>query len=179
MNIHPLFVHFPIALLVVYSVLELGTYVWPKLRWQSWLFPVRAFLLFTGALGTFAALVTGGVAEDLVRHTNQYAYIIGVHSTFAAVTTILYLILAAAYLVRIFDRNGWGDRIAGTNNFLIRIWNFKKRFWNVILDSWLLPLIALLALVGMFVTGALGAAIVYGPSADPFVSFVYHFFWVQ
>ena len=38
---------------------------------------------------------------------------------------------------------------------------------------------ALLALVGMTVTGALGAAIVYGPTADPFVTFIYHLFWAQ
>ena len=179
MNIHPLFVHFPIGLLVVYSVLEIIAYAWPSIKRQSWIFPVKAFLLFAGALGAFAALFTGGIAKDLIRHTSNYTYVIKVHSTFAAVTTILYVILAMAYLVRIFDRNGWGNRIVGTNKFLASVWNFKKRFWYLILDTWLLPLIALLALIGMFVTGALGAAIVYGPNADPFVSFVYHLFWVQ
>jgi uncharacterized membrane protein len=179
MNIHPFFVHFPIALLAVYSVLELSASVWPALRRRPWLFAVRAFLLFAGSIGALAALATGGIAEDLIRHTSNYAYIIKVHSTFAAVTTILYLILVAAYLVRIFDVKGWGDRIVGTNRFFMWSWNFKKRFWYSILDSWLLPFIALLALIGIIVTGALGAAIVYGPNIDPIVSFIYHLFWVQ
>jgi uncharacterized membrane protein len=179
MNIHPLFVHFPIGLLVVYSVFELGAYVWPTLRRQSWLFPVKAFLLLVGALGAFVALFTGGVAEDIIRHTSAYAYVIKIHSTFAAVTTIFYLILAAAYLVRIFDRNGWGNRMVGMSNPFMRIWSFKKYVAHLILDTWLLPVLALLALIGMIITGALGAAIVYGPNADPFVTFIYHLFWAQ
>lgn len=179
MNIHPLFVHFPIGLLVVYSVLEIIAYAWPSIRRQEWLFPVKAFLLFTGALGAFAALFTGGIAEDFIRHTSNYAYIIKVHSTFAAVTTILYIILAGAYLVRIFDKNGWGNRMVGMSNPFMRIWNVKKYVAHLILDTWFLPVLALLALIGMTVTGALGAAIVYGPNADPFVSFIYHLFWAQ
>jgi uncharacterized membrane protein len=179
MNIHPLFVHFPIGLLVVYSVLEIIAYAWPSIRRQVWLFPVNTFLLFVGAVGAFVALFTGGIAEDIIRHTSNYAYIIKVHSTFAAVTTILYIILAGAYLVRVFDRNGWGNRMAGLSSPFMRIWSFKKYLAHLILDTWALPVLALLALIGMTVTGALGAAIVYGPNADPFVTFIYHLFWAQ
>ena len=179
MNIHPLFVHFPIGLLAVYSILELATGVSSCIRKQAWLFSVKAFLLFVGALGAFAALFTGGLAEDLIRHTNPNAFILKVHAPAAGITTALYLVLCAAYLVRIFDTKGWGDRIVGTNRFLGSLWSLKKRFWYTILNSWLLPLIALLAFVGLTVTGALGAAIVYGPNADPLVAFVYHLFWVQ
>lgn len=179
MNIHPLFVHFPIGLLVVYSVLEIGGYFFPRLRRQSWFFSVNAFLLFSGVLAAFVALVSGGVAEDIIRDTNPNAFILEAHSPIAGVTTFLYLVLAAAYLVRIFDRNGWGARIAGMNRFFAWSWNIKRSFWSFFLDSWLVPLVALLALIGMTVTGALGAAIVYGPNADPFVSFIYHLFWTQ
>lgn len=179
MNIHPLLVHFPIGLLVVYSVLEIDAYLWPTLRRQSWLFGVKTFLLFTGVFSAFAALVSGGVAEELLGEGDSRSYIIQVHDLFANATTILYLVLAAAYLVRIFEMNGWGDRIVGTNSFLNSMWNFKKRFWHIISDTWLLPALALLALIGMFITGALGAAIVYGPNADPFVTFVYRLFWLQ
>lgn len=179
MNIHPLFVHFPIGLLVAYSVLEIGAGLWPMLRRQTWVFPVKCFLLFVGAVGAVAALVTGGAAEDLIRQTNPRAFILDVHSPVAVATTLLYLILSAAYLVRIFDIQGWGNRIAGMNKVFAWSWNLKKRFWHYVLDTWLLPVLALIALVGMFVTGALGAAIVYGPDADPFVYFIYHLFWAQ
>jgi len=180
MNIHPLFVHFPIGMLVVYSVLEIGAYFLPALRRQSWLFPVKTFLLLVGVLAAFAALVTGGITEGILKEeADPNFFMVETHSSFAAATTILYIILAGAYLIRVFDQNGWGDRIAGTNNLLIRLWNWKKKGAHVVLDTWLLPVLALVALVGMFVTGALGAAIVYGPDEDPFITFVYHLFWAE
>lgn len=179
MNIHPLFVHFPIALFVIYSLLEVATALWPTLRRQSWLFSVKAFLLFSGIVCAFIALFTGGLAEDLVRNSNPRAFIIEVHAPFAGATSLLYIIIAAAYLVRIFDERGWGERIAGNSHLLMSLWNFKKRFWYGILNSWLLPVLALAGLIGITVTSALGAAIVYGPQIDPFVSFIYHLFWAQ
>lgn len=179
-NIHPLLVHFPIALLVTYSVLELGAYLLPALRRQAWVSPVKTFLLFAGVLAAFVALVTGGMAEEIIEEAGRgrVSPIVETHSSFATATTLLYLILAAAYLVRIFDEKGWRARIVGTNNFLAQIWNFKKRFWYAVLNTPLLPLLALLALVSITITGALGAAIVYGPNVDPFVSLIYHLFWI-
>lgn len=176
MNIHPLFVHFPIGLLAVYSLLELGAYAFPVVRRQAWAFPVKAFLLFTGVLAAFAALGTGGMAEELIEGLVPNDFILEVHEPFAAATTLVYLVLAAAYLTRICDQKGWSDRIFGTNPFLLRVLSFRRYLTHLVLDTWLLPL---LALVGMTVTGALGAAIVYGPNADPLVSFIYHLFWAQ
>lgn len=135
MNIHPLFVHFPIGLLVVYSILEIGAYLLSVLRRQSWLLPVKTFLLFVGAMSSFAAIVTGSMEEDVVEATNPHAFILGAHAPFAIVTTIIYIALAAVYIVRIFDEKGWGDMIVGNNNSLIRVWNAKKYIAHIVLDT--------------------------------------------
>jgi uncharacterized membrane protein len=172
MNIHPLFVHFPIALLALYSVLELSVGFIPALSRQTWILPVKAFLLFTGVLAAFAALVTGGIAEELIEGSVSDS-LIETHSLFAGATTVLYLALAVMYLIRVFDRKGWGNYIAGMNSPFIRIWSIKRYLAHLVLDTWFLPVLSLLALMGMVVTGALGAAIVYGPDVDPFVSFIY------
>jgi len=177
MNIHPLFVHFPIGLLVAYSVLEIGAYFLPALRRQTWLFPVKTFLLIVGVLAALATLVTGAMAEENFTEGDPQYRIIGVHAPFAIATTVLYFLLAGAYIVRVFDVKGWGNRMVGMVNPFIRIWNFKKYVAYLILDTWLLPALALLALIGITVTGALGAAIVYGPNVDPFVTFIYRLFW--
>jgi uncharacterized membrane protein len=179
MNIHPLFVHFPIALLVVYSFLEIGAYFLPALRRQTWVFGVKVFLLIAGALSALLALATGGMAEDLIQNTNQYAFVLEVHAPFAATTTVVYLVLLAAYLVRWLDISGLGDRNVGTNSLFARIWSFKKSVTHIVLDTWLLPFLALLGFALLTITGGLGAAIVYGPNIDPLVSFVYHLFWAQ
>jgi len=174
MNIHPLVVHFPIALLAIYSLLEIVAYFSWKLRQQPWLGGVKLFLLLVGSLSAFAALVTGGMAEDFAREASRYAAVIEIHAPVAGVTTLLYLILAAAYTVRIFDERGWSARIVGQSVFLRSILRFKQWAAHLILDTWLLPVLVLVALAGLMVTGALGTVIVYGPSADPFVSFIYH-----
>lgn len=178
MNIHPLFVHFPIALLIMYSILELASWGSRFVRRQAWVVPTKAFLLFTGVLAGFATLVTGEMAEEIVGRGAR-SYIIEVHAPFAGMTIVLYLVLAVAYLVRIFDRHGWAERIVGHSQLRNRLWGIKKWLAHMVLDVGLLPLIVLLALCGMTVTGALGASIVYGPHVDPFVSFIYHLFWAQ
>ena len=178
MNIHPLFVHFPIALLTVYSALEIIAYAWPSIRRRSWLFPVNAFLLFVGVLAAFAALITGNLAQGYVADGPR-AFILEVHSPFALATTLVYLLLAAAYLIRLFEREGWWDHMASSYALLGWIWRVKKSIAHIVLDTGLLSLLALLGLIGMSVTGALGAAMVYGSDVDPFVTFVYRLFWAN
>lgn len=179
MNIHGLVVQYPIALLSLYSILELISYAHPGLRRHRPLFTVLATLLFFGALGALAALLTGGFAEDTVSALDARAYILSVHDLFAWTTTVLYLILAGAYLMRVFDHHGWGNYIKGLARPFIRIWNIKKYLTHLILDTPLLPILVLLGFVSLFITNALGAAITYGPNVDPFVSLVYHLFWAQ
>ena len=177
MNIHPLFIHFPIGLLIAYSLLEIVAYVSSHVRRAPWVFYTKAFMLFAGGLTALVTIVTGGIAEDIVRSTNPRAFIIDTHEPFAWATTLVYFILAGAYLVRILDKNNWVHRNFGRRTFLMRWWGLKKFVAHLILDTWLLPLLALAGITGITITGALGAALVYGPSVDPIVSFIYSLFW--
>ncbi|MFZ1075111.1 MAG: DUF2231 domain-containing protein [Minisyncoccia bacterium] len=176
MNIHPLFVHFPIAVFALYSILEIVAGFWPALRRQSWVFPVNAFLLFSGFVSALLALVTGGIAKGLVTGIPT-AFILKVHVPFAVATTFIYFVIGAAYLVRILDNNGWAVRVIGQNKLMNASWRLKKKVTHLTLDKGWLPALALLGLVGVIVTAALGTAIVYGPTLNPFVTFVYTLFW--
>lgn len=63
MNIHPAFVHFPIALLTLYCIIEmlpLARY-FPSISWTA----IRAFLLYVGTLGALVTAVTGLMAEEV------------------------------------------------------------------------------------------------------------------
>ena len=53
-NIHPLFVHFPIAFLFIYSLIKIvPVKKWlPKVSWKD----IERVLLVVGVLGAFAAL---------------------------------------------------------------------------------------------------------------------------
>lgn len=162
MNIHPLFVHFPIALLTVYALAEM---LWfEKIKNQAWWWNVKALLLGVGTLGGFAALQTGEIAEE-IRGGSQ---LIETHSTYAAATVWIFGILALMYVIAGI-RMYFGSYVqAGVSG---RIFTFFSTIERVVVR--IAPLLACVGLVTLMITGALGGAIVYGPDTDPVVSFIY------
>lgn len=166
MNIHPLFVHFPIGLLATYSVLEVVGWVIPWLRRQSWFLGMKTVMLTLGTVAAFVAIITGGMAEDVVRASgNPRAFIIDTHEPFAMSTTITYSMLALVYLFTLF-----GEKLRTAQSFLGTAARVSAK---VVGSPWII-VIALLGLTLITITGALGAALVYGPSIDPFVQFIYN-----
>ena len=178
MNIHPLFVHFPIALLVVYALMELT----PRrfVRALSWWEDAKFFLLTLGILAVFPTLATGDMASDIVRGMVPPA-LVETHESLALITTLIFVLLWAPRVVRLFMRTGWGDMMVqkwwGSNALFAGIWRIKQRAAGFIMDTPLRPLLALAGLISITITGGLGAAIVYGPNVDPFVTVIYHLFF--
>jgi uncharacterized membrane protein len=164
MNIHPIFVHFPIALLSVYALLEL---VRSKRIMQSreWLYIKSAFL-FLGSLGTGLALFTGDFGKHL--YPAQRA-IINVHENFADATTIIFGIVTLIYLVAVIDAL-WGDLLR-TSKYASS-WNsivaFDRRFFS----GFVVVPLAVIGFCLLCITGALGGSIVYGANADFFTHIV-------
>ena len=172
MNIHPIFVHFPIALLTVYALLEC---VWSaKLRASDSLFWSKFTLLTTGFLGACAALLTGDGAEHAVGHS----VLVEMHSTFGAVTTWVFAVILAVYLVRLYQRypNTRLQTWIMKHSFVMKIYTIKCTVAEFIFKTPLIYILALIGLICVTITGALGGAIVYGPDADPIVHFIYHLF---
>lgn len=165
MNIHPIFVHFPIALLTIYALFEI--FAWKKLQALSWWIYVKATMLFVGVLSSFAALNTGEMAEDIVGESR----LVEMHASFATASTWLFVALSIVYLVRFILESSYIINFPKLQNLLNGIQNYINTF------SFLIPAIACIGLVLITITGALGGAIVYGPDVDPVVSFVYHLFF--
>lgn len=162
MNIHPLFVHFPIALLTVYALMEIIWY--KKLTTQDWWWKLKAMLLVLGTIGGFLALQTGELAEEL-RGNNS---VIEIHSTYATITVWIFSIILFSYIVTFIEQHlfsavqpGWQKT---TFTFAQRISFFVKK---------IAPLLAGVGLITLIITGAIGGALVYGPDADPVVHFIY------
>lgn len=168
LNVHPIFVHFPIALLTVYSVFEFIRH--GKLNSRSEWFWVKAILLILGTLGAFVAVGTGSIAAEYHRDVRTLVH---AHENFAQLTTFLYSVLSLNYLILILEQFLRG-RILSKG--FQKIWSWILKLRSVIFKAWVIVILTIAALVCLLTTGALGGAIVYGPDADPFISVVYKIF---
>ena len=87
-NIHPLFVHFPIAFLLLYSLIRILPFerLIPSLSWRH----IQQVLLLAGILGAFLSNTTGEIAEHLVRPEEA---LVEMHAFFALASTWIYGLL--------------------------------------------------------------------------------------
>lgn len=174
MNIHPLFVHFPLALLTLYALMVLMPIKFTS-RF-SWWAGASSMLSIVGWLMTLPTAATGGIAEEMVKAKVDPA-LIEMHSSFAGGIIITFFFFFSANVVRAAKAQGWGDRIAARSPLLLKIWGMKQKGAHIVLDTFLGKILAAFGLVMIFITGALGGAIVYGPDFDPMMHSVYKLFF--
>lgn len=157
-NIHPLLVHFPIAFLLLYSVLRVLPFGrwFPRAAWGQ----VRLVVLAAGVLGALAATATGETAEHISRPARS---IVEAHALFASVSDWLYGLLLAGELLallRPYLAKVCPPRAAPALRALAFIEGILAgRLGGTVL--------ALLGAAAIAVTGLLGGVMVYGLSADP------------
>ncbi|MBI3671525.1 hypothetical protein HY249_01890 [Candidatus Azambacteria bacterium] len=168
--IHPLFVHFPIAMLVVYSLFELFRF--EAAAKQPYWFYIKASLVISGTFLAYLTLATGDQAERFINETGTefQKSLVNTHAIFAGSATAIFSLIAFSYSIE------WLLKEPKASEFL------NKRFLNIFLISskiiskpYILITLALVGTTAITVAGALGAAMVYGPHIDIFVSFIYSF----
>jgi uncharacterized membrane protein len=160
-NLHPIIVHFPIALLFLYSVIK----ILPLSRWfpaVAWKHIERALLVF-GVLGAFASLTTGEAAEEIARPNWQ---LVETHATFATLATWLYGALLVGEVLSLLNPILLPKL---SSSVLKKTLSFVE---GILCDRLYSRIIALLALLAISLTGLLGGVMVYGTSADPFAASV-------
>jgi uncharacterized membrane protein len=164
MNVHPILVHFPIALLTVYALVELLRV--PRLMKKTYLFYVKASFLLVGSAGSLGAYLSGNAIEDMFRSSPSINRLVHIHSRWAIATVLIFGILAFCYAV------GWLEKELETRGASARMVGAASRLRALVLDTPLAAILALVGLVCVTVTGALGGAIVYGSDIDPVVKFI-------
>lgn len=173
MNIHPLMIHFPIGLLATYSVLEFIRY--KKVLAQPYWFYVKATLVILGAISAQAAVVFGSMIENMFLSIPEKNAIVPVHEIWAMVTTVIFTFLAICYLIT-WIRSGDGEGSFGSNSVRGKLWNTLSATSKLVAGTTVSLVFAIMGLISITITGALGGAMVHGIGFDPFITFVYHLF---
>jgi uncharacterized membrane protein len=176
MNLHPIFVHFPVALLTIYALMELVRF--KKVMTQPYWFYLKAVFLMLGGLGALAALYTGGMARSAVRQgdfvvaVSNFRQVLAMHENFAHLSVAVFGILAASYLFLWLQRENFS--VFAEKIKLGGLWKLLVKFAHFFVETRLVIFMALAGLICITITGGLGGVMVYGPTADPFFGMIYH-----
>jgi uncharacterized membrane protein len=87
-NIHPLVVHFPIALLSTYAFLEI-------IRFRH--FETKAVLLLLGTVASYAAIGAGLMAKTFF-HDEATLHLINTHELLGIITSTIFTIISIVYI---------------------------------------------------------------------------------
>lgn len=120
---------------------------------------IKAFLIIFGTVTAIPTLLTGEVAEHRYLGDNNpeiffqsdLGKLIEAHGTAATVSVIIFSVLALMYLLSYIEKT-------------------KK----VYATTYVRVILALVGLMSVTITGALGGAISHGPDTDPVVTYVYN-----
>jgi uncharacterized membrane protein len=89
-NIHPLLVHFPIAFLVAFFVLDLTASVLKKPQWRE----AASYFLYFGAIGALFTVIAGFMAAYSVTHSETVHHIMLRHQHFGLSVLTLSVVLS-------------------------------------------------------------------------------------
>ncbi|MCA9352805.1 hypothetical protein KC901_01335 [Patescibacteria group bacterium] len=165
-NLHPIFVHFPIAFLLLYSVVK----ILPFRRWfpgTSWNH-IYKILLIPGVIGAYLSMATGETAAHLTRPDRD---LVGLHEFFAGATTNIYLILLIGEFFPVILRVL--RNIKHIPRVVVRI---VYQLGRIINHPTVMIGLALVGAIALFLTGVFGGILTHGTSADPLAPFILNIF---
>lgn len=167
MNLHPLVVHFPVALLTLYVMMEVVMqFVFKK---NTTAHIIKRLLLYTGTFFIFFSLASG---EDAVFKT-QFAEgpsTLSLHEEFAEMCRNIFVIISLVYLA------GEPYLLKAQKYISLKLLQ-KLATLSALLQKYRITLI--LALIGFIVlsaVGALGGAITRGVDHDPLAKIIVELF---
>jgi uncharacterized membrane protein len=110
--IHPMLVHFPIALLLTGTVARFAAFWGVKRPIFSFLLPASWMILFLGVIATWAAIIAGEIAREIVEPTLQNVRVLDEHEEHAYITAYGFTVAlltdwTRAFLFAKLHKRGW------------------------------------------------------------------------
>lgn len=159
-SLHPAIVHIPIGLLLVYSLFEMFSALFPE-SWKQFT-AAKSPMLFIGLIGGLFALSSG----DALSESYPTIQVLELHELFAQITMWLYGILGFTLVgIPWLERIKWPAVDGRIMKILLSMHHFFAR-------RTVRFIIAGVGLLALTITGALGGAMTHGSEADPLTSFV-------
>jgi uncharacterized membrane protein len=106
-NLHPLVIHFPIALLITAAAVDLANLFFGRPAWEA---GMAAYLYAAGATFALAAYVTGRDAADTVFVPGMAHGLMDDHRNWALLTTCYFAVFATIRLSMHFAKAGRSRR---------------------------------------------------------------------
>jgi uncharacterized membrane protein len=100
-EIHPLVIHFPIALLLVAPLFVIGGVILAPLKGRPFLIAALA-LMVMGTAGTFMAIATGEAAGEVADRTAAMSAVLEHHEDLAETTRIIFSVLTVIFAAILF-----------------------------------------------------------------------------
>ncbi len=168
MNFHPMLVHFPIALLTLYTLCELFRV--KRLQENKSFQTVKKTLVIVGAITAIVARQAGEMVEEMFENGPD-GNLVEMHALFGNATTIIFCLIAGAYIIEL-------SRMRNVQTaWAIQVYGALRYISLSILRPAIVMIFAFAGLFAITIAGALGGAIAHGPDVDPFVSFIYGIFF--
>jgi uncharacterized membrane protein len=98
--IHPIVVHFPIALLCASVAFDALALRWPT----GGLRETSLYTLLAGVMAAGVAVVTGGMEEDLAKRAGAPESVLDLHESLGQVTLVIFVVLLG---LRLAMQLGW------------------------------------------------------------------------
>lgn len=145
-NIHPIFVHFPIAFLFVYSIIKILPFRrWlPNVAWSD----IEKVLLVFGLGGAYLSLSTGEQAEDFTRANKS---LVEAHAFFANFSTRMYLLILIGEVANYINIKNFS--FINKINYLPKLIAWVEK---VLTNKNLVITLVILGFIALFLTGVLG-----------------------
>lgn len=164
MNYHPLFVHFPIAFWTTYCLLE---FVWSKKYTKlSYWFYLKATFLLVGTASAIPTFLTGKLIGDFFSES-----MVELHSGVALATIVLFGLISLSYSI------SWIEKDFYSNVKSIVWWRKISELNTNIFRPRMKVLLAVMGLLLITLTGALGGIIAFGPDTDPLTRMINDLFF--